>query len=135
METLNQLPTTLNNIFTSLKQNQLTLKDFAFISNVKQRKSLFSLYLIQNISKVLNGNWEPVINKSIKGYEHKDYKPKFYLWLRGENLIIGSMYGLDYEVTSSDCHSGSFWYFKDKKTALHAKKYFGDVFIDYFKNS
>lgn len=110
----------LDDIYTYLDINRELVIPFKNPST-KQERSINAMFDIQNISKVLNGNWVP-------NWEDTD-EYKYYPYFRKEEL---SSWVVD--NCSCDCWDaglGFGCYFKTEKLALFAGKTFLETYIDY----
>lgn len=89
--------------------------------STKQERSINAMFDIQNISKVLNGNWVP-------DWENTD-EYKYYPYFKKQELsgwvVDGYHFG---SYTAVLCFG---YYFKTEKLALFAGKTFIETYIDY----
>lgn len=88
--------------------------------STKQERSINAMFDIQNISKVLNGNWVP-------DWENTD-EYKYYPYFKKQELsgwVVDCYFGYYFAML------GFGYYFKTEKLALFAGKTFIETYIDY----
>lgn len=110
----------LDDIYIYLDLNRELVIPFKNPST-KQERSINAMFDIQNISKVLNGNWIP-------NWEDTD-EYKYYPYFKKQELsgwVVGYCYFVYFGAML-----GFGCYFKTEKLALFAGKTFPETYIDY----